>query len=90
MIQPENETLPANNIWTRGLFMVLLGLFYSLSGTVLFVVAVLQFIFVLIGSGPNARLRSFGHHLGMYVQRIADFLSFHSEDKPFPFSDWPS
>ncbi len=90
MTQPENETPAAGNIWMRGLFMILLGLLYSLSGTVLFVVAVLQFVFVLIGSVPNARLRSFGHCLGMYVQRVADFQSFHSEDKPFPFSDWPA
>ena len=36
--------------------MILFGILYSLAGTVLVVVAVLQFIFVLLGSVPNARL----------------------------------
>ncbi len=40
--------------------MILFGILYSLAGTVLVLVlvvaAVLQFIFVLLGSAPNARL----------------------------------
>lgn len=39
---------------------------------------------------PNARLVSFGRSLGRYLQQIAYFLTFASEDTPFPFSDWPS
>ncbi|MCL4471355.1 MAG: DUF4389 domain-containing protein [Sulfuricella sp.] len=90
MTQHGNETSTENNIWLRGVFMILFGIFYSLAGTVLFVVAVLQFFFVLLGSAPNDRLLAFGRSLGSYVQQLVNFQSFNTEEKPFPFSDWPS
>jgi hypothetical protein len=57
---------------------------------VLFVVVVLQFTFVLLGSAPNARLLAFGRSLGSYVQQVVNYQTFNTEEKPFPFSDWPS
>ena len=90
MTQQGNEASTANNIWLRGLFMILFGILYSLAGTVLVVMAVLQFILVLTGSAPNARLLSFGRDLGSYVQQIVSFQTFNTEEKPFPFADWPS
>ena len=89
MAQQESETHTDNNIWLRGMFMILFGILYSLAGTLLFVVAVLQFIFVLLGSAPNTRLLTFGRSLGSYVQQIVNFQSFNTEEKPFPFNDWP-
>lgn len=90
MTQHENEATTGNNIWLRGLFMIFFGILYSLAGTVLLVVAMLQFILVLTGSALNARLLSFGRSLGSYVQQIVNFQTFNTEEKPFPFSDWPS
>lgn len=90
MTQHENETSPENNIWLRGVFMILFGILYSLAGTVLFAVAVMQFIFVLLGNAPNTRLLAFGRSLGSHVQQIVNFQSFNTEERPFPFNDWPS
>lgn len=88
--EDKNGASREGNIWLRGVFMVLLGILYSLAGTVLFVVAVLQFVFVLLGSEPNARLLVFGRSLGSYIQQLVNFQTFNTEEKPFPFSDWPS
>jgi len=77
-------------IWVRGLFMVLMSFAYHLSGTLLFIVAILQFAMTVVTKTPNARLLSFGRNLGRYLQQIAHFLTFFSEEIPFPFSDWPS
>lgn len=90
MTQQGNEASMENNIWLRGVFMILFGLLYSLAGTVLVVMAVLQFIFVLTGSAPNTRLLSFGRSLGSYAQQVVNFQTFNTEEKPFPFSDWPT
>jgi hypothetical protein len=78
------------NIWLRGLFMLLMAMIYHLSGTLLFIVVILQFLFALLNGAPNARLLAFGRSLGRYVQQIVRFLAFDTEDMPFPFSDWPS
>jgi hypothetical protein len=44
----------------------------------------------VLSDGPNARLLAFGRSLGLYLGQIADFVSFATEDVPFPFGDWPS
>lgn len=83
-------TSSRRNIWLRGLFMLLMAMIYHLSGTLLFIVAIMQFLFALLNGAPNARLLAFGRSLGRYVQQIVRFLAFDTEEMPFPFSDWPS
>ena len=38
---------------------------------------------------PSDSVKGFGKSLGVYLQQISEFLSYASEEKPFPFSDWP-
>lgn len=78
------------NIWTRALFMLLMAFVLHVSGTVLFVVTVIQFVIVLLNGTPNARLVSFGRSMGIYFRQIVDFLTFATEDIPFPFKEWPA
>lgn len=88
----ENPEASTNkrNIWIRGLFMLLMGLAYHVAGTVLFVVALIQFLIMLMNDQPNARLVSFGRSLGRYFQQIVNFVCFSTEEVPFPFSEWPA
>jgi hypothetical protein len=92
LIMNENFGTPINkhNIWIRGLFMLLMALAYHVSGTVMFIVAVIQFVMMLLADKPNARLVSFGRSMGRYLQQIVNFLTFATEDMPFPFNDWPT
>ncbi len=87
--------IPANtagkrNIWVRGLLMILMAMGFQISGTLLALSAVIQFVLALMNNTPNARLIVFGQSLGLYVRQIADFESFATEEVPFPFSAWPS
>jgi hypothetical protein len=78
------------NILIRGLFMLLMSFAYQLTGTLVFIVAVVQFIMVLLTGTPNVYLLEFGRSLGRYLQQIVDFLTFAVEVMPFPFNAWPS
>ena len=78
------------NIWLRGLLMILMGLAYQLAGTLLFFVAIIQFVLTLVSDAPNSRLMALGRSLGRYQGQIANFISFASDELPFPFTDWPS
>jgi hypothetical protein len=78
------------NIWMRGLFMLLMGLAFHVSGTVLGIVTVIQFVIVLMSDSPNERLLSFGRSLGVYLRQIVSYLTFVTQDVPFPFQEWPS
>ncbi len=85
-----HDTKTPRNIWLRGLVMILMALAYQLVSTLLFFVAIIQFLLALINNEPNVRLASFGRSLGRYQSQVADFVSFSSETAPFPFSDFPS
>ncbi|KAF0203194.1 MAG: hypothetical protein FD173_1844 [Gallionellaceae bacterium] len=79
-----------HNIWMRALFMLLMGFVLHVCGTLLFVVTVIQFVIVLLNDAPNIRLVSFGRGLGIYLRQIVNFLTFVTEEIPFPFSEWPA
>jgi len=78
------------NIWIRGLFMLLMAFAFQVCGTVICIVTVIQFVMTLLNGTPNLRLVSFGRSMGRYLQQIVDFLTFATEEIPFPFNDWPT
>jgi hypothetical protein len=47
-------------------------------------------ILTLLASQPNAELVRFGRGLGRYCQHIIEFLTFASDQVPFPVSPWPA
>lgn len=83
------ENLKSRSTWLRLLFMILFIALWSISRVVVFAVVVLQFFFVLIGGETNERLAQFGQGLATYSYQIVLYLTFNSDDQPFPFSDWP-
>jgi hypothetical protein len=84
------STSEKRSIWMRGLLMILMALAYQLAGTVLFFIALIQFVLALLSDAPNPRLAAFGRSVGRFQSQIASFVSFACEDLPFPFADWPS
>lgn len=78
------------NIWIRAIFMLLMALAFHVCVTVLGIVVVIQFVMVLLNGTPNMRLIAFGRSMGNYLRQIVDFVSFATEEMPFPFNDWPA
>lgn len=89
----ESASLPdaqPRRLWVRALYMLLMGIAFHVAAWCLVITAVLQLIFAAVGGGRVERLRDFGQAVGRYLAQIAEFVSFATEDVPFPFSDWPS
>jgi hypothetical protein len=84
------QNVSSSNTWGRLLFMLLFGVIYSVAEIVLLAVVVVQFLFVLFSGEKNPRLLKFGKELSMFVYQVFLFLTFNTEDKPFPFDQWPS
>ena len=89
MNQNPVTTTNERNILIRGLYMLVMAFAFQVSGTVLCFVSVIQFAIALLTGAPNARLLSFGSKLAAYVKQLVNFLTFASEEPPFPFSAWP-
>ena len=75
--------------WVRLLFMLLFVVIFNLAELVLGFAVLFQFVHALITGGPNARVGGFGENLGRYVYQILRYLTYNTEDRPFPFADWP-
>jgi hypothetical protein len=84
-VPPAPRSLPL-----RVLFMLLMCIAFQITAWVLVVVALVQLISQLTAGEPMPRLKTFGRSAGRYLGQIADFVSFNTEEAPFPFSDWPA
>lgn len=88
-----NEDIKSNLLnsrhWLRLLFMVIFAVFLQIARVVMWVVVIVQFLFALITGQDNVNLRQFGLALSTFIFQTLKFLTYNSEEKPFPFSDWP-
>ncbi len=83
------ERLMRRSVWIRALLMALYAIAYVIAELLVWVVTIIQFLFVLVAGRANEQLLRFGNNLSAYVYQILRFLTFNSEAQPFPFSDWP-
>ncbi len=90
MLEDIRKNVVRGNIWVRLIYMIVLGVAFNVAEFVILVTAVFQFLASLITGEPNQRLISFGRNTARYAQQIIAFVTFASEDRPFPFSSWPS
>lgn len=78
------------SVWSRLLYMILFAIAFSISETVMLLVAVVNLVFKIVKNEPNSKLLRFGGSLAQYLHQIANFLTFNTEYRPFPFNDWPT
>ena len=83
------ERLTSRDLWIRALYMVFFMIAYSVAEIVLSLLVVFQFFAILFTGSANAPLLKLGHNLSTYIYQIVQFETFNTEQKPFPFSDWP-
>ena len=85
------KNLKSRTTWLRLVFMCIFGLLISLAGMVGTVIVILGFLWVLFTGEVNPELRQIGQSLASYMYEIVRYLTFNSEQKPFPFgAKWPS
>ncbi len=75
-------------LWLRGLWMLAFAVFFAIAETVLLLVAVVQFLWMLSTGERNRRLAEFGRGLGRWLHDVALFQSAASEARPFPWGKW--
>lgn len=77
------------NTWIRLAYMVLFALLVMAARLLVSIVVIVQFVLVLVFGRDNENLRNLGQGLGKWVYQAIMFLTFNSDDKPFPFDEWP-
>ena len=88
---PLAKNLKSKSIWIRLLFMLVITFLYSVSRIIVGAVVVVQFFWVLFTGDTNQKLQVFGKSLATYTNQIILYLTFNTEERPFPFDmDWPN
>ncbi|MCP5244452.1 MAG: DUF4389 domain-containing protein [Burkholderiales bacterium] len=78
-----------NEILVRAIFMLFFIVVYSISKFLVTGIMIFQFVSIMLTEKPNEQILKFSQGLSIYISQIIQFLSFNSEQRPFPFSKWP-
>jgi hypothetical protein len=79
----------ARDVWMRGLFMLIFMIGFAVGQSLLNLVAIVQFVWLLIAREPNQLLARFGQSLSLWLAEIGRFITCSSDEKPFPWRAWP-
>ena len=83
------KTLMSGETWIRLAYMLLFILLLMAARLIITLVVLVQFLVVLVSGSDNENLRNLGQGLGKWVYQCVMFLTFNSDNKPFPFDEWP-
>ncbi|HLD64418.1 MAG TPA: DUF4389 domain-containing protein, partial [Pseudomonas sp.] len=83
-------TLQRESLGLRVIWMLLFTLVWQLAELLLGVVVLVQLGYRLFYGAPSASLLGFGDSLCQYLAQIGRFGTFNSDEKPWPFADWPT
>lgn len=85
-----NEQIDRESLVLRIVWMLIFTLIWYLAEVLLGLVIVIQLICRIFLGRTNDELRSFGDSLSQYLAQIGQFGTFNTEEKPWPFADWPA
>ncbi|WP_297324332.1 DUF4389 domain-containing protein [Nitrosomonas sp.] len=83
------QRLEKHETWQRVLYMLFFIFIYTISKFLIIGVMLFQFITIILTGNINEQLLKFGQNLSTYLYQITIFLTYNSEQRPFPFSAWP-
>jgi len=84
---PEKVKHPST--WITAALVVFYLFLLGFLDLVLWIIAGTQFLFALITKEPNSHLSTFSIKLRNYIVQIVDFVTYSSEERPFPFNPLP-
>jgi Domain of unknown function (DUF4389) len=81
----------SRSTWRRLFFVLVVVALCWVCVTIVGAVVVLQCCWLLLTGETNEKLRRFGHNLATYIYQAIRYLTFDTEERPFPFdADWPA
>ncbi len=89
MSEPIKENTEDKSIWKRVLYMLLFVFAYGAAEFVMGIVVLIQLLITLVKGSTNNRLVVFGKQVALYIYDVMLFLTFNTDEMPFPFNAWP-
>lgn len=82
---PIEEHIKSRPTWLRLVFMFVFYVLAMVASAVCTVVVVLGFLWVLFTGEKNHQLQQAGQVIAAYIYEIIRYLTFNTDEKPFPF-----
>ena len=76
-------------VWLRGLFILIFGVILYFAFILVWLLVVFQFVSKVVTGNLNRQLADFSSGLLRYISQILGYITFQSDERPFPFSPWP-
>ena len=83
------NNLCSADFWLRLLYVVFFALAWQVAEVALAVLVLIQIAYRLFRGEPDADCARWGSSLSQYVWQSGRYLTGASEQKPWPFSEWP-
>ena len=73
----------------RLLYTIFFVVITKIVSLIICVVVIAQFLYSWIGNSLNEKLLSFSASLSEYAKQLIAYISFNSDEKPWPMGEWP-
>lgn len=83
------SNIKSDAFWLRTVYTVIFLIVARVLDLLLLLLTVVQWAMRLFGGSGNDSLNAFCSGLGEYYRQVVHFLTGCSDEKPYPFSDWP-
>ena len=88
MNDEEDGFIKRDTMLERLLYSVVFLILFAIVETLLWVMTVAGFLWMLINQGqPNENIAEFGARLGVWLKKVAMYLSGTTDEKPFPWRE---
>ena len=85
----DQTSTKSNGLWIRVVYMILFLMVFSISETIVILTTVVAFLFQLFGKPVPSGVLFLGRTFARFIEQVILFLTFNTEQRPFPFSPWP-
>ena len=83
------QNITNRDVWLRGLFILIFGVILYFAFILVWLLVVFQFVSKVVTGNLNRQLADFSSGLLRYISQILGYITFQSDERPFPFSPWP-
>jgi len=75
------------HVWLRGLAMLIFAILFSVAQTILWVMTLLQFGWMLFAKEKNVAIADFGETMANWFAKTARFQTGATDERPFPWQN---
>ena len=89
MNEEAEVTTTRKQIAIRLLYTILYAVIFKIVATIVFLVTIFEYFFLLITLKHNEPARGFANKVATYGYRLMRYLTLNENQRPFPFTDFP-